>query len=114
MRQRFGWKRLHSTLCDTPRITQPVGQNIQLPLRPENMRQSFFSIDYVLRSGVALLRHERSEHSTLCCHRIDRVLHHGKLARSYRAQRGVAARRDAYGMLNLFPWEMQSASGDKG
>src|SRR5580692_1815807 len=114
MRQRFGRKRLHATLRDTPQIAEPVGQNIQLPLWSENMRQSFFSIDYVLRSGVALLCHQRGQDSTLRGHGIDRVLHHGELAGSYRAQRGMAARRDAYGMLNLLPREVECAPGDEG
>jgi len=107
-------KRLHAALHNPPRFTQPIHKDTQLPLRAEAARQPLFALHHVLRAGVALLRQQSCEHTTLCGHGVDGVLHHGELTCSNGTQCAVAAGRDADGVLNLFPAEVESAAGDDG
>src|SRR5580704_10445513 len=68
----------------------------------------------MLRSGVALLGHERGQYPALRGHGIDRVLHHGQLAGGDRAQRRMTAGRNSDRVLDLLPPEMHGAARDNG
>ena len=113
MRQRFRRKELHAALRDAPRIAQAVGQDVQLPVRPEAMHQSFFAVDHMLRPGVSLFGQQGREHAALRRHRVHGVLHHRELARGHCAQCAVPARRNAYRVLNLLPGQPQSTARDE-
>ena len=104
-------KRLHPTLCDAPGTAQSVGQDVQLPLRPEAVYQPFLAVDDVLGAGVALLGQQRREHAALRRHRVHRVLHHGQLACGDGAQSGTSTGADADGMLQLCCVKVQHAAG---
>ncbi len=114
MGERLGGECFHAALRDAPRLAQSIGQQIQFPCRAEAVGQAFLAVHHMLRSGVALLGHKRGQHAALRRHGIDGVLHHGQLAGGDRAQRGMTAGRNANGVLNLLPSEMQDAARDDG
>src|SRR5215475_2850182 len=68
----------------------------------------------MLRTGVALLGQQRRKYSGLGRQGIDRVFHHGQVAGSTGAERAVMTGRDADGVLDLRPGEMQRSAGDDG
>ncbi len=114
VRQSLGGEGLHPAPLDAPRLTQPLGQHLQLPFRSQAMDQPFFAIDHVLGTGVTPLGQQRRHHPGLGGHRVHRVLHHRELAGGHRSESRVVGSGDPDGVLDLLPGQPKHPTGDDG
>src|SRR4051812_48992413 len=112
MGEGFRGERLHAAMRDAPAFAKTIGEEVQLPFGTEAVRESFFAVYNVLGSAVAFFRKQCGEHAGLRGQGIDGILHHREFAGRDCAERAVTRRRNADGVLNLFPREFEGASGN--
>ncbi len=105
--ERLGGEELHPALKDSPRISETVGEDVEFPLRIEDVAETFLAVEDMLGTGVAAFGQQRRQHPALGSQRVDGVLHHGQFACSDRARGAVARCRDADCVLHLFSVETE-------